>query len=55
MKKIYYYGLSHDLIYENSLLKQWGIQDIELASLTGGGKNWAEACWDGDGLIVKGT
>jgi D-3-phosphoglycerate dehydrogenase len=52
-KKAVYYNMPGDLNYERELLKQWGIEDLELVEVTG--DNLIEDVKDADSLTLEYT
>lgn len=53
MQKVVYYNVDDNLDYENALLKQWGISDIELVEIKDPTGNFTELCQDADGVVVE--
>lgn len=53
MQKVVYYNVDDNLDYENSLLKQWGVSDIELVEIKDPNGNFTELCQDADGVVVE--
>ena len=53
--RVVYYNVADTLDYENSLLKKWGIDSLELAEVKnrGGGQSFAEAAAEADGAVVE--
>ena len=54
MSKVVYFNIDDNLDYENSLLEQWGVTDVELAEVkdkTSG--KFTEYLQDADGLVVE--
>jgi len=57
-KKVVYYNVDDTLDFENSLLKEWGVDDIELVEVKNGDDRdkpeaFLEAVKDADGLVVE--
>jgi D-3-phosphoglycerate dehydrogenase len=52
-KKVVFYNMSGDLHYEKQLLKEWGIDDLELAQVTG--TNLVEDVKDAESLTLEYT
>ncbi len=54
MSKVVYFNIDDNLDYENSLLKEWGITDVELVEIKDkkSGK-FTEYLQDADGLVVE--
>lgn len=53
MPKVIYYNIDDNLDYENSLLKEWGITDLELAEVKEKNGDFTEICSDADGVVVE--
>lgn len=54
MSKVVYFNIDDNLDYENSLLKEWGVNDVELVEIkdkTSG--KFTEYLQDADGLVVE--
>ena len=54
MAKVVYFNIDDNLDYENGLLKEWGVTDVELAEIkdkTSG--KFTEYLQDADGLVVE--
>lgn len=54
-KKVLYYNIDDSLDYENSLLKEWGIDSMELVEIKDreGKKSFIEYAYDFDGVVVE--
>lgn len=54
-KKVLYYNIDDNLDYENSLLKEWGIDNLELVEVKDkeGKKSFIEYAYDFDGVVVE--
>lgn len=54
-KKVLYYNIDDSLDYENSLLKKWGIDSLELVEIKDreGKKSFIEYAYDFDGVVVE--
>lgn len=58
MKKVVYYNVDDTLDFENQLLKEWGVDDIELIEFKNGDDRdkpeaFLEATKDADGIVVE--
>lgn len=53
MPKVIYYNIDDNLDYENSLLREWGITDLELVEIKEKNGDFIEICSDADGLVVE--
>jgi len=53
MNKIIYYNIDDNLDYENSLLKEWGIDNLELVEIKDKDGRFLELCHDAQGLVVE--
>lgn len=53
MPKAIYYNVDDTLDYENSLLKQWGVNDLELVEVKDRETPFQEVLKDADGLVVE--
>ncbi len=55
MAKVIYYNIDDNLDYENSLLKEWAISDIELVEIKDEKRSvpFVEAVSEADGLVVE--
>ena len=58
MKKVVYYNVDDTLDFENQLLKEWGVDDIELIEFKNGEDRdkpeaFLEAVKDADGIVVE--
>lgn len=55
MKKVLYYNIDDNLDYENSLLKEWGIDNLELVEVKDkdGKKTFVEYAKDFEGVVVE--
>lgn len=54
-KRVLYYNIDDNLDYENSLLKEWGIYNLELVEVKDkeGKKSFVEYAYDFDGVVVE--
>lgn len=54
-KRVLYYNIDDNLDYENSLLKEWGIDNLELVEVKDkeGKKSFVEYAYDFDGVVVE--
>lgn len=54
-KRVLYYNIDDNLDYENSLLKEWGIHNLELVEVKDkeGKKSFVEYAYDFDGVVVE--
>lgn len=55
MKKVLYYNIDDNLDYENSLLKEWNVDNLELVEVKDkeGKKSFVEYAKDFDGVVVE--
>lgn len=55
MRKVLYYNIDDNLDYENALLKEWGIDNLELVEVKDkeGKKSFVEYAYDFDGVVVE--
>jgi D-3-phosphoglycerate dehydrogenase len=53
MSKVIYYNIDDNLDYENSLLKEWGVTDIELTEVKDSNRERWDECKSADGLVVE--